>query len=184
MSNRVKKGSGYSLVKKCLLCSSTKFKNYYIKFDIPIVKCKNCGIIFSKKKPKNFNDLYSGDEYLNFNLKSYQKNRIYRMNRFGKERVKILQNFKKGGKLLDIGCGNGWFLEAAKKKYSTCEGVEFSDSLRTWLESNLKIKTYKEIDDVQNKSYDIITAFDLIEHVPDPKVFLKQMKQLKQIQIL
>ena len=176
LSIKVKKGSGYSLVKKCLLCNSAKFTNYYTKFKIPVVKCVKCGLIFSKKKPKNFNDLYSGDEYLNFNLKSYQKNRIYRMNRFGKERVKILQNFKKKGKLLDIGCGNGWFLEAAKKKYSRCAGVEFSDSLRNWLESNLKVKTYKEIGLVKNKTYDIVTAFDLIEHVPDPKAFLKQMK--------
>jgi 2-polyprenyl-3-methyl-5-hydroxy-6-metoxy-1,4-benzoquinol methylase len=176
LSIKVKEGSGYSLVKKCLLCNSSKFESYYTKFKIPIVRCTKCSLIFSKKKPNNFNDLYSGDEYLKFNLKSYQKSRTYRKNRFGKERVKILQSFKKKGKLLDVGCGNGWFLEAAKKHYNQCAGVEFSNSLRTWLEKNLKIKTYKEISDVKDNTYDIITAFDLIEHVPDPKNFLKLMK--------
>ena len=62
-----------------------------------------------------------------------------------------------------------WFLEEARKHYDVM-GVEYSDNLRDWLKRKFDISTSKDGKDIKKK-FDIITAFDVIEHVPDPLNF-------------
>ena len=77
--------------------------------------------------------------------------------------------------MLDFGCGTGWFLEEAKKHYKV-SGVEYSDSIRKWLKTKLNISSFKDMTKIRDK-YDIITAFDVIEHVSSPLIFLKNLKK-------
>lgn len=176
LAKNVIKGSGNININKCLVCKSSPQKKYLIKYNIPIVTCLKCDLTYSTKQPKNFNDVYSKEEYLSKSITSYDKTRKYRIKRFGLERIKILKKYKKKGNLLDFGCGIGWFLEGAKNYYNV-SGVEFSDSIRKWLFKKLGIRTFKTLDDIKNEKYDIITAFDVIEHVPNPLDLLKQLKK-------
>lgn len=67
-------------------------------------------------------------------------------------------------------------LEVAREVYSV-KGVEYSDTIRQWLEENLSIPSVKSLDDI-DEEFDVITAFDLIEHVPDPLNTLTAMGKL------
>lgn len=176
LAQNVIKGSGNIKIKKCLVCKSKKQEKYLIKYNIPIVTCAKCDLTYATMQPKNFNDVYSQNDYLSKSISSYDKTRKYRIKRFGIERVKILTKYKKKGKLLDFGCGTGWFLESAKNKFDV-RGVEFSDSIRDWLFDKLNIKTYKTLNEIKNEKFDIITAFDVIEHVPDPLKLLHELKK-------
>lgn len=176
LAKNVINGSGNINIKKCLVCKSSHQKKYLIKYNIPIVTCLKCDLTYSTKQPKNFDDVYSKTDYLSKSITSYDKTRKYRIKRFGLERIKILKKYKKKGNLLDFGCGIGWFLEGAKNYYNV-SGVEFSDSIRQWLFKKLGIKTFKTLDDIKNEKYDIITAFDVIEHVSNPLDLLKQLKK-------
>ena len=92
------------------------------------------------------------------------KNSEFRKKRFGTERLKIIEDYKKEGSLLDIGCGIGWFLEVAMSNFDV-KGVEISDSLRTYLKKNKGIDSFKYIDDIPDNTADVITGFDLIEFI-------------------
>lgn len=169
--------SKFNIISSCPICSSKKRKEVISKFGIKIYNCLNCDVDYSSKKPKNFSDLYSTDDLINHYLNVYDKSRKYKINRFGKERISILQKYKKKGTLLDFGCGTGWFLELAKKYYDSY-GIEFSDQLREYLQKKHNIKAFKDMSKLpKNLKFDIITAFDVIEHVESPVRFLKMIKK-------
>ncbi len=172
----VKKNHGFKKIKKCPVCFSERKESYLVQYGIKIVCCQNCNLTFSEEQPENFNDVYSNDDYLIKSINAYDKTRNYRIKRFAVERIGILKKYKKGGSLLDFGCGTGWFLEEAKKYYKV-NGVEYSDSLRKWLKTKLNISSFKDISKIKNK-YDIITAFDVIEHVSSPLIFLRNLRKI------
>ena len=174
MIDRVNRKSGFLNFKQCNACYCSDYVFESKKLGIDILRCNNCGVSFSSLYPRNFDDLYSDDAYLNKSLVAYDLSRKYRIERFAKERIAILNQYHHEGTLLDVGCGTGWFLEEATKKYQVA-GVEYSDSLRSWLQDNLGISSWKTIEDVPG-NFDIITAFDLIEHVVDPYLMLQKMK--------
>ena len=165
--------SGYKKVKFCPICKSERRRLYQFKYDIPIFICLSCDVGYAGLHPNNLNEVYSNKHYLS--KLTLKENRKYRINRFAKERVNILRKFKTKGSILDFGCGSGYFIEAARQ-YFDVEGVEFSDDLRKWLKKKLNIETYKTLSKTKKK-YDIITAFDVIEHVKDPTNLLKEFKK-------
>lgn len=173
---RVDLGSGWKKVKKCPICKSKKRKIYLIKYKIKIFECSRCSSAYTEKIPKLFDDVYENKQQFNHHQSSYEKNRLYRIKRFGSERIKLLQKYKKKGSLLDIGCGNGWFLEAAKKFYEV-EGMEKNKSLVNFTRNKLKINVYNNVKEI-NKKYDIITLFDVIEHVASPPDFVTLLHKL------
>jgi 2-polyprenyl-3-methyl-5-hydroxy-6-metoxy-1,4-benzoquinol methylase len=78
-----------------------------------------------------------------------------------------LKAHKVNGTLLDIGCANGWFLEAASKSYIVA-GIEPEEKL--WTLSSAKGFDVKNgiFPDCLNKEdlFDIITFNDVLEHIP------------------
>ena len=70
--------------------------------------------------------------------------RKYRIERFAKERVNLLKQYKKKGKLLDFGCGTGWFLEYARKHYEVA-GYEPTENLAKFTSNLLNIQVEGDI---------------------------------------
>jgi SAM-dependent methyltransferase len=173
---RVDSGSGWKDVLSCLVCGSKKSTPYLTKFKIDIKLCSRCTSAFSSKMPKNFNDVYNNKQQFNYHQSSYEVTRRYRIKRFGYERLNLILKFKKKGKLVDIGCGNGWFLELASKYFSVA-GVEPNISLLHFVSKKLKIDIYKKIDSLKKDDYDVITLFDVIEHVNKPMKYLKKISE-------
>jgi SAM-dependent methyltransferase len=84
--------------------------------------------------------------------------------------VKIIRRYKSDGRLLDIGCGEGYFLQYAEKYYETY-GMDVSNyciseaSQRT-KKTKLFLGSIAHID-YGNEFFDIITCFDILEHLDD-----------------
>lgn len=78
--------------------------------------------------------------------------------------------FKKGLSVLDIGCNTGEMLDIAKVKGCETSGVEFcKDSIKIVREKGHA--GFLKLEDITGR-FDIITAFDLIEHLYDVPSFL------------
>jgi len=98
-----------------------------------------------------------------------------------RHKLTFIRQFIPKGKLLEIGCGHGFFLEAAKQSPFRATGIDISSYAVSYAKKEVKVDArimdlYKAT--FRPHSFDAVVAFQLIEHVQDPVVFLKAAKKM------
>lgn len=89
--------------------------------------------------------------------------------------------FSQETKVLDIGCAGGAFLRAARSFGLSAIGIEPSQWLSNYARTkhDLDVRTGTLLDHhFSDTSFDIVTLWDVIEHVPDPSVELKEVYRI------
>lgn len=166
----------------CPLCNSNKYTEEFSKYGIPLVRCENCDLRFHTRIPADPSDIYQDPNYVVHTKEDDEDHFNYRKERFGRERVRLLERFcgsLSGKKILDVGCGNGDFLSAAKEYGADCFGSEFSEKLRKNTIEKVRIPVYSEpLERFPEKAFDIITIFDVIEHIEKPAPFMAAVSNL------
>lgn len=153
--------------KICFLCNSENLKQlngYYEKHSL--IKCKNCGFIFMEKipSPQELEEYYANYSYNTeeiippTTIKSYN----VLLNEFEK--------YRQTNKILDVGCGRGWFLLEAKKRGWKVYGSEYSQTaVKLCLQSSIEMKEGElDLSFFKEESFDVITSFEVIEHINNP----------------
>lgn len=83
-------------------------------------------------------------------------------------------------RLLEVGAAYGMFLDAARRRGFTCTGVELSrpaaDNARKELGLDVRQGEIEAID--LDGPFDVVCAWDTIEHVPDPVSFVRCIAEL------
>ena len=96
------------------------------------------------------------------------------------ELLNEFEKYRKTNRLLDVGCGRGWFLIEAKKRNWEVYGTEYA-------EEAIGLCTSKGIDMKQGEldpakfektDFDIITSFEVIEHINNPNKELNSISKL------
>jgi len=81
------------------------------------------------------------------------------------------------GKILDIGAGTGDFLSVAKNDGWETIGVEPSDRAKA-IAKNKGVSFVEETTELKNHSFDVISMWHVLEHVPDLDKQIKELKRL------
>jgi len=175
----------------CPICTTEmKFKfatkDYLVtgeSFDI--VECEACSIRTTTPFPdkKIIGNYYSSDDYISHDDKVsgifdsiYGLVRAYQLNK----KKKLIGKYfnKSNGKILDIGCGAGDFLQYMKENHWNINGVDTSNKARKIANKKLNIKVMDPKDWINNKEkYDVITCWHSLEHVHEPWVYLDKIKK-------
>jgi SAM-dependent methyltransferase len=177
----VRNGQGTRKIEACPFCGSADNAVLFSRFEMNILQCRTCGLGYSEEFPVDTNDVYSDRDYLPIAISDYQDNADYRKRRFGAERLSIIAEHlgrePKGARLLDVGCGTGWFLECAKEAGFDVSGLELGRELAEFTSDRLGIEVWnKPLSEMPiGDPFDVITLFDVLEHVPDPKETLARI---------
>ena len=172
---KVKNGKGWqSKIKYCPLCNCKDGEIILTRFDLNYIKCLECGGAYIEKFPVDTSDIYNDEDYARLAKEAYLDNSDYRKQRFGIERIELIKKYCNDSpsslNLLDIGCGTGWFLEVAIENGFKVSGLELGKKLAELTAERLKINIFTDplnkID--KNVKFDVITMFDVIEHVVNP----------------
>lgn len=99
--------------------------------------------------------------------------------------IEIINQYTPIGKLLDVGCGMGFFLEQAKKVGWQVTGVEISEYSAAYTRNHLNIdvfvgnmKDLVEDGTISPDSFDVVTLWDTLEHLQDPSGFLTTLHKV------
>lgn len=103
---------------------------------------------------------------------------------FQNDRINLLKkHFGKKKRLLDVGCSSGMFLWHARKYVREVVGIDYDSRSARYAGRKCGCRTYsKDIEETDLKpgSFDIICAFEVLEHTNDPREFiLRHKKYLK-----
>lgn len=162
---------------QCYLCGNEKLK-LIVPLDWPIRKCLNCNLIQVSPLPSlsAVNKLYQGDYWKNF---SFYSSQLPAHKKYFRKKITDIKKLRKGGRLLDVGCAYGTLIKEANDQGFTAEGVDISGfAVKQCRKKNLKASAGVITDVRKNNYYDVITAFEVVEHERDPLLTLRTAKQL------
>lgn len=166
----------------CECCGNSdksKFTEKYHKNDLIVVECQNCTFNFLPwyyRKDIKYTD-YKNDEVLNQIRKGNDWLKVQRH----LLRFKFIQKYQPSGKLFDLGAGWGHFLLAGKQLGYDVYGIEISKNPYIYSKEDLGLPVdHIDFFDMQkpNESFDIITLWDVLEHIDGANAFVEKCAQL------
>ncbi len=179
-------------VVKCPVCDSEKqtslltCKDHTVsKADFHIVVCSSCGFTFTSPRPADheLGKYYESEEYISHsNTSKGLVSRLYQMVRkhtLGKK-LQLINSEGKKGSLLDIGCGTGEFQNTVQQDGWKTIGIEPSPSARKQGIENYKldVREEPELNNLPPKSFDVITMWHVMEHVPHLRERVNKLHEL------
>ncbi len=154
-----------NIIQKCPSCGSEKLrplKGY--EECCRLVRCRKCGLTFASEIPdisvtQEIYDGYGRNDYLSeITVKRYN------------ELLDTFERYRKTNKILDVGCGIGYFLDVAKKRGWEVYGTEFSRKAVSICEEKGIVMYDGDVNSAPytEGQFDIITSFEVLEHVVNP----------------
>lgn len=178
---------------KCPVCGEInwtphlKVKDHSIsKQTFELIKCANCSFVITQDHPdsESIGPFYASEDYISHS--DTQKgliNRLYhgiRTYMLDKKKDWVEEHASKSpGKILDIGCGTGYFLSHMTENGWTGEGLEPDASARAIAKEKfgLKVSSSEKIFKLK-ETFDAITLWHVLEHVHQLNEYFDEFNRL------
>ncbi|WP_299098170.1 class I SAM-dependent methyltransferase [uncultured Winogradskyella sp.] len=139
---------------------------------------------FPEPKGEKLSEYYKSEDYISHtdtkrNLLEFVYHKVREISL--KRKLKLINSFQSETKqLLDIGCGTGDFLQTALKDSWSIAGIEPNESARQIANSktNNAVFETEELSKLKPNSFDVITLWHVLEHLPDLEMHTALFKSL------
>ncbi len=179
----------FEKLENCPSCGHPQFHNHLICTDhtvsgesFALVKCGKCELIFTNPRPTNqvLPSYYQSSEYISHtNRANSLVNFIYKLVRSItlRHKLKLITRLTKKRELLDFGCATGHFIRFCEQRGWSVTGLEPNEQARATALSGLNGSVHEELKEI-SQTFDIITAWHVIEHVSNLNETIKQLAKL------
>jgi SAM-dependent methyltransferase len=161
--------------KNCKICGGRSASPFNEKDGFRILKCDSCSVVFLDHDPHldSLRRFYS-EEYFESGTdcrgyESYEDCEKFLTTNF-QHRIERLGRYVSGGRVLDVGCGYGYFLRCLGPEFQGV-GIDISEYAvrfareRFGLDATAGTLTETSF---PNGHFSLVTMWDVIEHLPDP----------------
>jgi len=164
----------------CPLCGSNEFQKSKEDCGADVVRCSACRFLYVNPQPtsEELERLYS-QEYYGTDAESASGSLRHRLPVFQRG-VRIVGEIRTPGRILDVGCGNGDFLELARRAGWEAFGVDPSDHATGCARSrglNVTCGTL-ETAGYASEFFDVVTMWDVLEHLGNPRRAAEESRRL------
>lgn len=167
----------------CPLCKGAAREVIFAKRGFDLVRCGSCNLAYIGKPPteEELQKLYSFESGYQNDSADANSDETKFHTKVARICYNVLNRHKRHGKLLDVGCSAGFFLKEAHANGWDSHGIEYSaDTAKLAAKiPGLKIKSGRLEDaKYEANSFDVVTLWDVIEHVPDPLHTMQSVRQV------
>lgn len=171
----------------CNLCGGETRDEVFCEEPFHVVRCQDCGLVYvtPRLKPEVLPHVYDEGYWTSEGPKNrgyadYRSQEPLYLKTFRK-RFSLIERYKpEPGRLLDVGCAAGFFLKVASEKGWEVDGVELSAEIAAHAREDYGFEQVHvgtlESASYEPHSFDLLTMWDVVEHVPDPAAFLAEAR--------
>jgi SAM-dependent methyltransferase len=168
-------------IARCPVCGSKEIEKVFDCIDhfssrelFPICDCSKCGFRFTNHFPSEdvIGKYYDSPDYISHTDSTKGlTNRMYHLFRrlMLRRKVNLVKRHLKrdNANLLDIGCGTGYFLNAAKEKGFTVSGIEKDEKARekAITRFGLDVREETAFFSLERSSFEVVTLWHVLEHL-------------------
>ena len=160
----------------CPVCDSNDFRHLFDKAGEAFVRCVACGLTLINPRPPlaRIRDHYDAAYSAGYTRKAQTK--IIRA------RKRVARIGRDGGRWLDVGCSAGFVVKAALEAGFEAWGVDIEADGIAYGRDTLGLARLAcgelESQHYPDAHFDVISAYDVIEHVPDLNRFVAELARL------
>lgn len=156
----------------CDACANSSQSEILIKDGYRLVKCDSCCLVFVANPPsaEQLEKMYSFANGYHQGL-AHTDAEIKRHVNEARENMRILSKEARPGTLLDVGCSTGLFLLEAQRKEWRVSGLEYSPDSAKIAQDNHQLEVIQGALTTglyPPNTFDVVTMWDVIEHLPSP----------------
>jgi SAM-dependent methyltransferase len=157
----------------------------WVKDGFDIVSCPACGLLFRRELPSaaELEEIYALDYFKRppgeRGAQGYcdyvEDEEVRRID--ARRRLALLSRHVVAGRLLDVGCASGFFLDEARTAGWTVKGVDLAPAMTTLARErfHLEVETASfQAVDLADPALDCVTMWDYLEHSCDPMSDLRK----------
>jgi SAM-dependent methyltransferase len=178
----------------CENCDGDQFETIFsgsdkllgIPGEFDVIECMQCGLyqISPKLNTQQMENYYPEAYICYLEAIEDESNPWTRFNRFlgqNKRCRQVMRRAKSTGKILDIGCATGVFLNEMQKKGWKCYGIEPDQEAVAYARRRFGLDVFCGVVEDANlpaNSFDVVTLWDVLEHVYDLNSTISEIKRL------
>lgn len=176
-------------VDACMLCGSTGFEACFRQEPHEVRRCRACGLVWVSPRLEGdqLTALYDEDYWCSDDPK------VHGYADYRAEEERYLQTFRlrldhalrdgpRSGRALDVGCAAGFCLAVLAERGFDVHGVEPSAAIARDAQARVGAGRVfvGTLDQAPHgpRSFDLVTLWDVVEHVPDPHSLLRRARDL------
>jgi SAM-dependent methyltransferase len=159
---------------------------YGIKGRFRLVRCRHCELIYLNPRPGSdeMARYYPSDYIAYYRAIEDEPSFLRRLDRrYGlhKRCREVIRRAGGPGDLLDVGCATGVFLDGMRQRGWNVTGVEVNVKAAQYARERLGLEVFiGELEEAgyPDASFDVVTLWDVLEHVRDPRRMLGEIARV------